>query len=146
MAPSRISSRTRLKLGIACRCMPTCVASLDFFFIQVARTTRVHSQVRLGKSCHQLTGTACVIQMHVGEDDVVHLLGRDALCRKGRYHVRCRVRGPGVDNRGAALLYDQMDRGLLPAVVDAVDGADAVAVVEHSFRGCHRGHYRIRAP
>ena len=43
IAPSRISSRTRLKFGIACRCMPTCVASLSFFFSQFARTTRASS-------------------------------------------------------------------------------------------------------
>jgi len=49
------------------------------------------------------------------------------------------MRGSGVDNRSTPLLDQQMDRGLLLTVLDAVHGADAVAVIDDAFRRIHPG-------
>ena len=105
----------------------------------------MHRQARIGKPCHQLPRAARMIQMDMREDDEVHLRGRDALCLERGQHLRHRVRGSGVDDRGASVLNQQVDRGLHCAVVDAVNRADAVAIVEYAGGRTHRRHYRIAA-
>ena len=70
--------------------------------------------------------------MHVREDHVIDLCRRYPLCLQRGEHMRHRVRGPGVDDGGPAVLHEQVDGGLQAAVIDAVHGANAVAVVEYA--------------
>jgi hypothetical protein len=71
-----------------------------------------------------------VVEVDVGEHHVVHLLRGDALRRQRGQHPRRGARGAGVHDRRPPLLHDHVNGGLQAAVVDAVDDADAVLVIE----------------
>ncbi len=100
----------------------------------VSRAPRVHGHARVGQVCQQQARRAGMVQVHMGQDHVVDLLGCDVAGTQRRDHARHRGAVRGVDDRGAPVLDDQVDRGQHRSLVAGVDRADPVVVVEDRAR------------
>ena len=106
----------------------------------VAGAARMHDELRVRGLRHQQAGAARVVEVHVGQHDVVDDLGTEALVGERREHVGDGIVGPAVDDGDASLLDDDVDRVQLRPDVTRVDGADAVRIVDdgrgHGGRRC----------
>ena len=75
-------------------------------------------------------GTARVIEMNVGEHDVIDGRRRNILRPQRGHHVRHRTVDARVDDGGPAAFDDQMNRVELRPHVMRVDRTDAVIVID----------------
>jgi hypothetical protein len=90
---------------------------------------------------HQRAGTAGMVEMHVGEDDVIHRLARDPHRGQCRQHARHRGIDGGIDQRRTSFVFDHMHRVEQGANEAGIDGMDAVAEMVEMFNGFHAGHF-----
>ena len=91
------------------------------------------------KRAHQRPGAACMIQVHVREEQQIDRVGRDLQPFEGREYQRNGRVGPGVDDGRAAAGHDNV-RGIhLRAHVFGVDGGDAVGECRQSWHDCIHG-------
>src|SRR5690606_3352107 len=93
---------------------------------QVARPARVHYQGRARKAAHHLARAAGMVEVHVRGNDVGDVVRAEAAGGERLEQGRERVAGAGVDDRGAALLRQQVEPDHARAVVAGVDQRDAV--------------------
>jgi hypothetical protein len=87
---------------------------------------------------HEKPGAARVIEMHVREQDVVDRFRREAARADGRKQIGHRGIRPGIDERAAPLMDDQMARVEPWAHVERVDGRDAIGKVGEELCDGHR--------
>jgi len=93
----------------------------------VRGTTRVQHRPCVRERLHHLAGTAGVIEVHVGQEQVVHLLARDPEFVQRGQEPRGRRRRPRVDEGGMTLIDHQVARREAGAQVQRVDQVHAVA-------------------
>ena len=90
------------------------------------------TRARVGQLLQQQPGAAGVIQVHVGQEDVVDRAARDAELGERRQQVRHRVVRADVDEGGAPAVHDDVRGGVARVQVLGVDGGDAVRVADRS--------------
>jgi len=100
----------------------------------MARAARVHREAGARKLRHQRPRPAGVVEMHVRQDDVLHVCRRDAERGERSEHARCGARGAGVHDRRASPLQEEVHRRLQRPVVDRVHREDSVSVIDHARR------------
>jgi hypothetical protein len=93
---------------------------------QVARAAWVHDQPGPGTGRHQRPGAPAVIEVDVGRHHVIDVVGRQPELPERLEGARCGEAGPGVDERGAAILDDQVEGIECRADVAGIDAGDAV--------------------
>jgi len=94
---------------------------------QVRGTTRVQHRPCVRERLHHLAGTTGMIEVHVGEEQVVHLLARDPEFVQRGQQPRGSRRRPRVDEGGMALVDHQVARREAGAQVQRVDQVHALA-------------------
>ena len=81
-----------------------------------------------GELAHQPSGAARVIEVHVGQQDVVDGVAGDAELGERRQQIRHRVVGADVDEGGASRVFDEVRRRVARIQILGIDRADAVRV------------------
>ena len=102
----------------------------------VRRAARMQYGTGVGERPHQCAGAASVIQVHVGQQQVVDRLGRDAELGERGEQVRHREVSADIDERGATGILDDVCGGVTAVQVLGVDRGDAVRVAMEI--GLHR--------
>ena len=92
----------------------------------VACAARVHQGTGPRQFAHQQPHAAGMVQMHVGGDDPVHRIARQAHRVQRGQQARHAEVGAGVDERGAAVLHHEVGCIELVAVEAGVDGVQAL--------------------
>ncbi len=92
------------------------------------RAARMQQRARLRQLAHQQPGAAGVIEVHVGEQQVVDRLTGDAELGECAEQQGDRRVGPDVDECRAAFIHDEVRGGVSRVQVLGVDGTDAVGV------------------
>ena len=91
------------------------------------RAPRVQHAPGVRQDLHQLAGTAGVIEVDVGEEQVVHLVPGDAELVERGQQPRRGWGGAGVHEGGATLVHHEVARREPGPHVKRVDQVDAVA-------------------
>ena len=97
----------------------------------VARAARVHHHARPRQRGGQRADAAGVVQVHVGRDDAVDGVAREAQRVQRRQQARHREVRAGVDEGGAAVREQQVGGVEVVALEAGVDGEDVVAERRH---------------
>ena len=97
----------------------------------VACAAGVHHQLRIRKSLHEGPGPARVIEVDVGQQHVIHGLGRQPCFLQCLLHVVQRRVVTGIHQRRPAAVFDQVDRRHTRPRVSRIDGINSVPESPH---------------
>ncbi|MNM76312.1 hypothetical protein D3C81_881330 [compost metagenome] len=92
----------------------------------VLRAARVHHQPGVGQLLHQRTGAACMIQMHMGNDQPINIRRLQTRLPYAGQQVGQRMAGTAVDEGAASVLHDEIGRIEMIALERGIDGVDAM--------------------
>lgn len=95
----------------------------------VARAARMDDQFGVGEFAHERPGAAGVVEVDMGEDDVIDSIAAEADLVQRFQHIGQRVVAAGIDEGDPAVVDDHVDGGQDGAHVAGVEGDDAVVVV-----------------
>ena len=105
------------------------------------RAARVQHGRGVRQCLDQLPGAAGVVEVHVGQEHVIHLLAGDPELVERAEQARRRGRRPGVHECRATAVHDEVARGEARTQVQRVDQVDALADRDGQGRsGGHGGH------
>ena len=82
---------------------------------------------RVRQRLDQLAGAARVVEVHVGQEQVIDLLARDTEFVQRREQPWGSRRGAGIHERGPAVVHDEVTRGQARADVVGIDQVHAIA-------------------
>ena len=89
----------------------------------------MYHQLGVRHQTHQLAGTASVVEVDVGEEDVVHILRPQTLGGQGFQYEGHGGVDAGIDDCPVAVFDDEVDGVEALAKKSGVERADAVLVV-----------------
>jgi len=94
----------------------------------------MHHQLGVGQGRHVSARAAGVVEVDVGEENVIDRLRREPQFRQRGEKARQRAVVGGVDDRGATAFDDEMHGGKAGAHVTGIDGMNAAGKVQQSVR------------
>ena len=101
----------------------------------VPRPARMHHQPGFGKGLHHRPGPAGVIQMDVGQEDVIDAGRRQSQAPQGVQYPRQAGVGGGVHHGDPAAFDEEIDRGELGAEVAGVHGVNTGFITQQFDHG-----------
>lgn len=95
----------------------------------VARAARMDDELGVREFAHERAGAAGVVEVDMGEDDVIDSIAAEADLVQRFLHIGQRVVAAGIDEGNAAVVDDHVDGGQDGAHIAGVEGDDAVVVI-----------------
>ena len=95
------------------------------------RAPRVDDEACIRKRAHKRAGPSCMIQMNMGEDDVLDAVFSQAHRFQGRQHLRQRIVCSRINDCDAALFDNKVDRRMQVPDIAGINGTDTMSVVKN---------------
>ncbi len=111
---------------------------------QMAYTARMHDRACLWQAPHEFTGSARMVEVHMGQDHIVDVVRINVLLRKHRHQAVDRMCSARVDDCHAAVFQQKMNGSKPRPAVAGIDCNDSVSVIGKLWQRHGPGPYVCR--